>query len=253
VRGEFSTPTRALGQNPGLERKARSKGREGDEVLVFATMRTALLHLLPQHVAEDAALLVECNIAWRLPAPGPRAWAQWAARSVARGMLQRCSGGFAVVLEDHDVFESAVLLEIDECGRARPTTRSRCVSAASGQAAWRGRAFPRSPRARPRRSSCRTCLRPAGSACLQCPARETCWAPRAPSSRGRFSAAAAVGFGTVGQNLGRVSCPRCPDTAGRSPLLHHLAAQKVAGPLGAVRGNDHPTSHNGIFSQLRHY
>ena len=63
---------------------------------------------------------------------------------------------------------------------------------------------------------------------------------------------AAVGVRTVGQHLGRRFGFVSRTQRAEATLLHHLVAKKIAGPLGAVRGNDDPPSNYRIFSQFRH-
>src|SRR6267142_3350239 len=106
-----------LGQYPGLKGEAWSIGAESDEPVLSQDEPSdpagPPLHLLPDHVAPDTALL-DAEVMQRpfellLDHHGHDGCGD----ELGVRMLQRRAGGLAVVLEDADVLEARVLLEVD--------------------------------------------------------------------------------------------------------------------------------------------
>ena len=98
ARPRTATPWRAR-QQPRLERKPRRIRRQRHDVGVLVDDAAAVAHLLPDDVAEDAALLRREVPPARPRSPRARSRARSAARSAASAVLERRAGRRAVVLE----------------------------------------------------------------------------------------------------------------------------------------------------------
>src|SRR5258706_7694585 len=102
----------APGQDPGLERKPRGEGLEGDEVLVLHHESFSFPKLLLDHVAGDAAFLEPVMLERPVQLLGHSLRDDGRGHELGVAVLQGGAGVLAVVLEDQDVAEAVVVLEV---------------------------------------------------------------------------------------------------------------------------------------------
>src|SRR6266536_5676206 len=102
-----------LGQNPRLEWKSRGIWRDGQKIVVLRNHSNSGFGLLPRDVAKNAALFIDV-ILLRAFDFFSNVYGHNRQRDQLRmRVLQSSASGFPVVLEDQDVFEAAVLLQIE--------------------------------------------------------------------------------------------------------------------------------------------
>src|ERR1700742_2747475 len=109
-----------LGKYPHLKREWRRIRAKRDKVFIFRSHAHASLHLLPDNVAKNAALFVgEVT---------PRSFQLFhyllgqnrQGNNLRVRMLQRSAGSFTVIFKDQNVFEAAVLLQVEDAIAKRP-------------------------------------------------------------------------------------------------------------------------------------
>ena len=103
-----------LGQNPGFKRKARSVRGESEEVLVLGDYTDDAVRLLPDDVAEYAALFVEVVLLGALQFFDHVDGKNRQGDELRVCVLQRGACCFAMVLENEDVLEPAIFLQVED-------------------------------------------------------------------------------------------------------------------------------------------
>src|SRR5213594_682682 len=101
------------GQDPRLERKARREGGDGHEAVALDDEPAAASTLLPHDVAPHAALLDLPVLGGAGQLLGDHDRNDGQRDELRVRMLERSAGGLAVILEDEDGLEAAILLEIE--------------------------------------------------------------------------------------------------------------------------------------------
>src|SRR5208337_5371995 len=108
-RGDLEGRLMALGQDPGLERKARRVRSQRKKSLILANDAHAGLRLLMNDVAENAALFVDVILFRTLQFLDHVFGHDGQRDELSVPVFQRRAGQGSVVLEDENVLEAAVL------------------------------------------------------------------------------------------------------------------------------------------------
>src|SRR5579884_2341781 len=103
-----------LGQDPHLKGKARSIWAKRNKILVFGSNAGLLIHLLQYNIAKDAALFIGKVTSCALQFLHHLLRQNRQGDDLRMRMLQGCSSCFAMVLEDQNIFETAVLFQIKD-------------------------------------------------------------------------------------------------------------------------------------------
>src|SRR5215472_6473682 len=103
----------AFGQNPGLKRKTRRIGAERHEIVVLRGYAHLGLQLLPDNVAEDAALFTAEVALGAIQFLNYLLGQNRQSDDLRMRVLQARACSFAMVLEYQDVLETAVLLQVE--------------------------------------------------------------------------------------------------------------------------------------------
>ena len=126
-------------------------------------------------------------------------------------VLERSARGFAVILEEQDVFEAPVFFQIENAVAEGPEHIFNALRRQRGQG---GIVVGRLDDDLVRADAVHLVEHAFGLAvqsCLRCPAPEICWAPRARSSRAYRAAAAGLPLGWDDRpEFPAGSCFRCP-------------------------------------------
>ena len=231
-------------QDPRLERKARGERRQRHEAVGLHDDSPPGPPLLQDDVAPDAALLHLVVLGGALQLLRDHDRDDRGGDELGVRVLERGTGGGAVVLEDEDVGEARVLLEVEhplaigEPGR-RPPPRS------AAWPAWpRGRASRSRPRERPRRSCGRRAPRRRAPARPRCGEPGTCWAPPAYDQPGPLASESGLRLARISGGV-FVLVVRAEDAVAALGL--HRLPGKVGRPPAALGGDDDPSPDHGIL------
>src|SRR5947199_10771695 len=104
----------ALRQDPRLERESWGVGGQGEEVFVFGDDAAAAINLLTDNVAENASLLIYVVLLGAFQFLNHVDWQNGKGDELGMSVLQRRPGGFAMIFEDQNVFETPVLLQVED-------------------------------------------------------------------------------------------------------------------------------------------
>src|SRR5581483_7416374 len=86
---------------------------EGQELFIFGNDANAAVGFLANDVAEHTTLFVDVVLLGSFQFLNDIDWKNWKSDQLRMGVLERGSGRLSVILENQDVFEPAVLLQIE--------------------------------------------------------------------------------------------------------------------------------------------
>ena len=123
-----------LRQDPGLEWKTRRVGSQGEKVPIFSDHASAGLGFLADDVAEDTTLLIHVILLRSLDLFGHVNRKNGQRNELRVRVLKGGASSLAVVFENQDVFETTVLLEVQDAAAECPEHVFNALGRKSGQA-----------------------------------------------------------------------------------------------------------------------
>src|ERR1019366_7690433 len=238
----------ALGEDPGFKRKPRSIGGESQKIFVLGHDSGAVVDFLPDAVTKDAALFVNVILLGSLQFLHHVNGQNGQRDKLRVRVLERGAGGFSVVLEKQNVFEAAVLLEIEYAITKGPQNVFDPFRGKRGHGGIVVGRFDDDFVGAYAIHLVKHALGLLVQIAFDAERRELVRDDPDRPTRTVFLSRTAVGAWAIGQYLRRRLAFIAIAEGAESALDLHRFAHKVGRPPGAIRGNNHPPATDGVFS-----
>src|ERR1700730_6371009 len=241
-----------LGQYPGLEWKTRRVGGESEKISIFSDHARAALSFLADNIAEDAALFVYIVLLRAFDLFGHINGKNGKRNELRMSVLERGAGGFSVIFENQDVFETTILLEVKDAVAEGPKHVFDTLGRKVGQAGVVVGSFDYDLMRTDAVHAVKHALSLAIEVALDTERGELVGNhPHRPARRVALEGRPAVGIGTVGLDLGGSFGLVAVTEGAGTAFDFDCFTSEIGRALGAIGRNNDPSAYDWVFSKFR--